>query len=131
MEGNVMKKIMICLFALCMLTGCSTRIMDLTVASTNNIDLNKNQYRIGEKVEDIDKKSIIVFIPTGIPSIEEAISKAIEIDKCAVGLSDLAVYRESWWIPYIYGKMGYRVKGKLIYDTSLKDCKNILGSRLV
>lgn len=61
--------------------SCTTRVADLTVASTKNMDLKHTAgytttYNVRSKGED--KKHIIVFFPTGIPDMKEAIDNAIE-----------------------------------------------------
>ena len=118
-----MKKVILSIMALVVLSGCSSKIVELKIASTNDIDLNKNKYEIGQEVEASDKNGWLLFIPTGVSSIEGAMSRAIAKNSCAVGLSDLTIYNQNFsLIPYLYGISGYKVKGNLILDTSLPDC---------
>lgn len=74
-------------------TGCAQRIADLTLASTKNINLNAGNFAEGNRVIGEDSKPIILF-PLGIPSIKEATDRAIEQDRCAVGLTDVSADSE-------------------------------------
>ncbi len=100
------------------MNGCVTRIADLTVGSTKNIDIKKSLHRADESTRNtgIDKKHIIIFIPTGAPNIKEAMDEAIEKSKGAVGLSNVTVKYGWWYIPYIYGQFWYEVEGSPVFE---------------
>jgi len=104
------------------LTGCSQRIADLTVASTKNFNLNSGQLVKGKRVTGVDTKAVILF-PLGVPSVKEAADNAIEQDTCAVGLSDVAV--DSEFFAFLVGYMKYKVEGDLILDKSRPGCSRI------
>jgi len=93
---------------------------DFTIISTKNIEYAKmSDYKRGEnRVEGIDKKHIILFIPTGIPNMKEAIDKAIESAPGGVALVDGVVYHTSWWIPYIYGQTYFTVEGTPLINSA-------------
>lgn len=94
------------------LSSCTQRISDLTVISSKNIDIENKTFKIlDERVTGEDKKHIIVFIPTGQPSMKEAIDRAIESQKGGVALSDASIEIKWWWIPYIYGQNTIKVEG--------------------
>ena len=93
--------------------GCSSRVGDFTVISTKNTELGQKYARTaldGSKAVGIDSKPIIVIIPFGTPNIKEAVDKALEKAGAQV-LTDVVVYYDYYYIPYIYGEMKYRVEG--------------------
>ncbi|MDA3833194.1 MAG: hypothetical protein PF495_07330 [Spirochaetales bacterium] len=101
-----------------MSTGCTTRLVDFTVISTKNIDWsNAEKYkRTGNRIEGKDTAHIIIFIPTGIPNIKEAIDRAIEGVPGGVALVDGVLSQNSWYIPYIYGQNSIIVEGSVLFD---------------
>lgn len=62
----------------------------------------------------------MILFPTGIPNMKTAIDKAIEKDKCAVGLSDLVISQLNH--SFIIGSIGIRAEGNLIIDASQPGC---------
>src|SRR3989338_1767833 len=118
-----MKKglILIVLFLSFQLAGCTTRLVDFTMISTKNIDLSRgaNFERGKARVEGKDTASIIIIIPTGVPSMKEAIDRAIESVPGAVALVDGVVTESSFWIPYIYGETTFIVEGTPLIDPAL------------
>lgn len=103
-----------------MLCGCSTRLVDYTIISTKNIDLTRAAaFRRGDdRVAGRDQASIIIFIPTGVPDIKEAIDRAIESVPGAVALVDGVVRYQFFYIPYIFGKESYVVEGTPLIDSA-------------
>ena len=94
-------------------SGCSERIGDFTIISTKNAELGQKYVRTtldGTKAIGIDSKPIIVVIPMGNPNIKEAVDKALEKNGAQV-LTDVVIYYDYFYIPYIYGEMKYRVEG--------------------
>lgn len=114
-----MKKIFIISFMLLAITGCSTRIADLTVASTKNFNLNSGNLDIGSRVTGSSTIPVILF-PLGQPNLKEAIDNAVEKDRCAVGLSNVVIYYNE--AVFIFGTISLSVKGNLILDNSLPSC---------
>lgn len=106
------------LAALLLCGGCVSRIADLTLCSTKNIDVKKSLHRVDETVRNTgrDKKHIILFIPTGSPNVKEAADEAIEKSPGAVGLSDATIKYGWWWIPYVYGQFWYEVEGNPVFE---------------
>ena len=94
---------------------------DMTVASTKNYNLNSNQFVKGERVTGEDKVPVVLF-PLGIPNFKTAVDRAIEKDRCAVGLSDVVVTQLNH--SFLFGKIGLRVEGNLVIDRSLPGCEN-------
>jgi hypothetical protein len=96
------------------LSGCSTRIGDFTILSTKNVDIS----RLGEydvvpsraKGEDLKAFSV--------PSMEEAVDKAIESVDGGVGMTDVTVELVQGFF-----QAGYRIEGNVIVDPSRKKAK--------
>jgi hypothetical protein len=103
------------------LAGCTTRLVDFTVISTKNIEWNRaNEYRrLSDRVEGEDLVHWIIIIPTGVPSLEEAVDEAIESVPGAVALLDGVLLSKFWWIPYVYGQQSYIVEGTPLVDPQL------------
>jgi hypothetical protein len=109
--------------ALALLSGCTTRITDFTVISTKNVDISTigHSKRGTNRIEGRDTAHTIIFVPTGIPNLKEAIDRAIENVPGAVALVDGVVYHEYFYIPCIYGRASYVVEGTpLITDESAR-----------
>lgn len=99
-----------------LLAGCTTRLGDFTVVSSKNMDIGKTHQVKGSRVIGIDKKHIVIVIPTGIPNMKEAVDEAIEKTPGAVGLSDVTIKQCWWYIPYIYGQQWWEVEGNPIVE---------------
>ncbi len=109
------------MFLLCtvLLSGCITRIGDMTVASTKNMDIKSAHYRVDthQRVMGRDTVHIVSFVPTALfPNLKEAMDNAIEQAPGAVALSDMTIKRGWWWIPMIYGRDYIEVEGNPVYE---------------
>jgi hypothetical protein len=100
------------------ISACTHRIGDFTVGSTKNIDLKGTLHRVDEteRLVGKDMKPTILFIPTGIPNMKEAMDRAIEQRVGAVALSNVTVEQEAWVIPFIYGETSFVVEGNPVYE---------------
>lgn len=107
------------IFGAVIASGCTVRVADMTVGSTKNYNLNSAQFVKGPRVVGEDKYAVILF-PTGIPNMKTAIDKAIEKDRCAVGLSDMVISQLNH--SFIVGTIGIRAEGNLIIDASQPGC---------
>ncbi|GEA02564.1 hypothetical protein KUL17_14610 [Alteromonas sp. KUL17] len=105
-------------------SGCAQRVADFTLASTKNIDINKGDFVKGPRVKGEDSKPVIIF-PLGIPNVKEAADKAIESDKCAVGLTDVTA--DSVVFSFLIGYIAYEVEGDLVIDKNISGCENWQG----
>ena len=101
-------------------SGCAVRIADLTVASTKNYNLNSNQFVKGERVRADGSVPVILF-PLGIPDMKTAMDKAIEKNNCSVALTDVVITSLNY--AFLVGKIGYRVEGTQVIDTSQPHCR--------
>lgn len=107
------------IFTTLLMSGCAQRLADFTLASTKNINLNGNTLVTGRRVIGEDMRPLII-LPLGVPNIKEAADEAIEVDKCAVGLTDVTVDSEFFY--FLIGYVKYRVEGDLVIDKSLPGC---------
>ena len=108
--------LVLCVIAL---SGCTLRMADMTVASTKNYNINASYFEKGKRVIGEDTYPVSLF-PLGIPNVKEAIDRAIEQDRCAVGLSDVVISQLNH--AFLIGQIGYRVEGNLIIDPTQPGC---------
>lgn len=100
-----------------LLSGCTVRHGDFTVlsnklVSTKEFDLSKADRVKG--VTGADVAHIIFFIPTkGDVSLKGALDDAFRKGNGDV-MTDAVVYYWFWWIPYIYGQVGWEVTGDVV-----------------
>lgn len=115
-----MKKIIIAVIAIFSISSCTHRLTDFTIISTKNIDLSRSGTfkRAGSRITGKDVAHIVLFIPTGIPNLKEAIDRAIESSRGAVALVDGVVYSKSWFA-FLYGQSMYIVEGTPLLDPSI------------
>lgn len=100
--------------------SCSHRLTDFTVISTKNVPIGKGYTSIKkaeQKVQGVDKKHMVLFIPFGYPNMKEAIDKAIESYDGAIGLVD-GVVKSRYWTCLFYGQNSYIVEGTPIYEST-------------
>lgn len=116
-----MKKILMVTFGVLLLAGCTVRVADLTMASTKNYNFNGGPFMKGKRVTAEDSYPVFLF-PAGIPNVKTAMDRAIESNKCAVGLADVVVTRLNH--AFIFGRVGVQTEGNLIIDRSLPGCEN-------
>ena len=122
MNQKKMCLILVVAGVMCLLSsGCAQRYIDFTIISTKNIDLSQaaSFKRAANREVGVDTKHIIVIIPTGVPSMKEAVDRAIEKVPGAVALVDGVISRKWFYIPYIYGQESYIVEGTPLIDTSM------------
>ena len=103
-----------------LLAGCTTRIVDFTLLSTKNVDLQNAQHfqRGMSRAHGESIAHIIVFVPTAIPNLKEAVDKAIESIPGCVALVDGVVYQRTV-MAIVYGQNGFIVEGTPLIDTTL------------
>ena len=99
------------LVILLVVVSCTTRYGALTVATTKNIDINMAEFeKVGDAVTGKNTKPIIIIIPTGTPSIEDAIDDALAKGGGDI-MQNVVIYYKWFYIPYIYGEYSFVVKG--------------------
>lgn len=116
-----MKKLLLIALGAAMLSGCTTRLTDMTVASTHNYNLNGEKFVQGSRVTGEDTVSVML-LPIGLPNVKTAIDRAIAKNRCAVALSDVVISQLNH--AFIFGHFGYRVEGTAIIDQGQPGCEN-------
>ena len=99
-------------------SGCSTRMIDFTVISSKNMQLQIPQEARGERVEGRDEVWMLLSIPLGRPEIKEAVDQALE--NAGPGYDALidGVLYQTVKFYGIVSKIGFKVEGTPI-NTSL------------
>ncbi|MBO3274084.1 hypothetical protein [Pseudomonas schmalbachii] len=110
------------LIAAASISGCSTRVADLTVASSKNFNMHSSGLETGRRVVGSNSVPVILF-PLGQPNLKEAIDRAVEKDKCAVGLSDVVIYQEVFSV--LVGYVAVNVEGNLVIDHEQPGCGGV------
>lgn len=117
-EQRVMNRFVCCFCALMVILilagGCSIRHGDFTVISNKMVrlsDFNLGEAETNKDITGEDIQHIIIFIPTsGPPTLEGAMDDALRKGNGDV-MTDAVVEWWTWYIPYIYGQTGWRVRG--------------------
>jgi hypothetical protein len=106
----------IALVALCS-GACVTRQGDFTILSSKLVRLSDFDLSGAERVKNVegrDVSHIIILFPTKAnPSLEDALNDALEKGGGDV-MTDATVHSWSWYIPYIYGQAGWKVRGDVV-----------------
>ncbi len=94
-------------------TGCAVRQADLTVMTTRNVKLNGTNLNdiSAQRVEGKDSKFVFLFIPFGLPHIEDAVDDALDKGNGNLML-DAVIYTKGWW--FLVGQNIITVKGTVV-----------------
>jgi len=103
--------LLLCVFS----AGCTTNLGDFTVLTSKNVNLSdfstSQAEESSEKVVGKHEVHIICFVPTGQPSLKEALDRALE-SKNAYMLTNARIENFFFYIPYIYGQARFTVEGR-------------------
>lgn len=103
------------ILSLTLMAGCSTRVADLTLVSTKNIDLSKAtlDIRKGRRVKGEDCTiALLGLIPLGIPNLENAMDDALEKGRGNV-MVDQVTYRSGVYF-VLASRSCVRVEGTVL-----------------
>lgn len=104
----MMKKNLLPLLLL-IFSGCATQVGDFSIISTKTIDMDGEYELVGRDVKGTDMRPIILYFPSGTPTIEGAINNAlVSVDGDI--MTDATVTFNLWWLVY-YGEQRYIVVG--------------------
>ncbi|MGZ8137313.1 MAG: hypothetical protein ACXW1W_11820 [Methylococcaceae bacterium] len=84
-----------------LLNGCSARVADLTFVSTQNIDLSNTQLDItkGQRhVGEVCNFFLLNAIPFGLPTLEEAVDKALRAGQGNIMVDEVTTFSDVWVI---------------------------------
>jgi len=107
-----MKKLVLILASI-LLPACTVTHGTFTVMSNKIVDVNNFELGKASRIKNVqgdDTQHIIIFIPTGIPTITNALNDVFEKTDSDV-MTDVTVKSWYWYIPYIYGNSGWEVTG--------------------
>ena len=105
------------LVASLLLSGCTVRHGDFTVLSSKLVNIKELDLSKADRTKGVtgtDVAHIIVFIPTKQQvTLKEALDDALRKGNGDV-MTDAVIYYWSWYIPYIYGQVGWEVTGDVV-----------------
>lgn len=115
-----MKKLTLAIL-LPLLASCSVNHGDFTVLSnklvdTKNFHLDKSS--VQKNVTGKDVGHIIVFVPTKMNVTPSEAMNDVFRNTDADVLTDVTLKSWGWYIPYIYGEMGWSVEGDAVKTRS-------------
>lgn len=106
--------------------GCAVRQADLTIVSTRNVDLMAvHEARKAQNpivVTGYDVRHWVLFFPVTSPAnLEDAIDDTMDRGNGDC-MMDAVIYSYNWYIPFIYGQTGWKVKGRVLttYGTKVE-----------
>lgn len=116
-KGLCMVAVVGCVLGQLAMVGCSQRILDFTVVSSKNTEMQVPTAAKGDRVEGADTVPIILF-PLGTPSLKEAIDRAIE----SAGPEYDALIDGVLWYKFFYFLFGiaeYKVEGTPVISSQI------------
>ncbi len=104
----------IIIIGLMMLSGCVTRIADLTLVSTKNIDLSDTQLdvRTGQRQTGEDCRLSLLGITFGLPNLKEAVDEALEKGRGNIMVDQVTELKVTWIV--LGHIMCYQVEGTVL-----------------
>lgn len=110
-----MKKYIIALLMIFMLSACTTRISGITLISDKNIQ-SKNVIRVSQlsktkNVVGTSNKFLFLFIPFGTPTLQEALDDALTKANGDL-MIDASLYYTWWW--FLIGQQKFELKGTVV-----------------
>jgi hypothetical protein len=102
-------------FACTLLSGCTTRIGDLTFVSTRNIDLSHVtlDVRQGKRVKGNDCKfALLGLIPLGFPTLQSAVDDALDKGQGNVMIDEVTYISNYWFV--LVSQQCIRVEGTVL-----------------
>lgn len=104
----------LCLLSLLLTAGCAVRQADMTLVSTRNVKLDKMDIDSLPQTREVvgkDSRFIFLFLPLGLPHLENAIDDAL--DKANGDLmTDAVLFSKGWW--FLIGQNILEVKGTVV-----------------
>lgn len=109
--SRLVRTIAICTLPLA--TSCSLRLADFNAISTRNVNLDQIDLDSvsGKRVVGTSTRFIFLFIPFGLPTLEEAVDDALDSGGGDL-MTDTAVYSTGWW--FLVGTTSIEVRGSVV-----------------
>lgn len=110
MKRTLVGQITLVMMLMILASGCSRRMMDYTIISSKNMQLQIPSDAMGPRVEGRDEVWVVI-VPFGTPNIKEAVDRAIESAGPGYdALIDGVLYQTmSYYV--LASKIGFRVEG--------------------
>ncbi len=117
-KNTVMLMLLVGIFLFVSMSGCSQHVGNFSglAAGTYRPENINNSNLVGKDITGKACKSIILFIPTGYPKLDEAVSQATAKNNGDFMMNS-RVYLDHWYIPLIYGETCWKVEGD-VYKTN-------------
>ncbi len=96
--------------------GCSVHHGDFTVLSDVLVDLSRADLSSPDRARGVvgeDVTDIVLFVPRSTPSLEGAIRDALRKGGGDL-MTDVTVTSHGWYLPLIWGRVGWRVEGDVV-----------------
>ena len=96
--------------------GCFVRHGDFTVLSNKLVDLREFEVDKADRIKGAtgkDTAHIIILFPTKNVTLEGALDDVFSQTGGDV-MTDAVIKSKYWWIPYIYGQLGWTVEGDVL-----------------
>jgi len=104
--------LLVLLIVLFLGSGCSTRVADLTLVSTKNIDLSNTTIDLKKGKRTKGEDCVFVFLfPFGLPNLEEAIDDALEKAHGNVMVDQVSYYKNK---SFLIGQSCIEVEGTVL-----------------
>jgi len=117
LSAHVVVKLFIMVVFVFAVSGCTIRQGDFTVASNKIVRLSEFELEKADRVKGVEGKDVthilVAFPLGGPPTIGGAMDEAMEKGGGDV-MTDLVIKSWGWYIPYIYGQVGWSVKGDVV-----------------
>ncbi len=100
---------------LLLLFNCKTFYGSYAVASSKDVDFSKNFEKVKDEAKGSNEIPIYFMFPVGTLSETENINTCLEralTESEADFLKNVEIYAESFYIPFVYGKVTTTVKGE-------------------
>lgn len=124
--------IVMAVLSILLLDSCTHRLTDFTVISTKNVPIgdgaHANFKKGNRRVSGKDTSHMILFFPTGMPNMKDAIDRAIEQTPGAIGLVD-GVVKSSSWYALLYGQNSYIVEGTPLFVSDFEEDDGAVGKK--
>lgn len=104
-------------------TGCVQRMGELTLASTQPVQLDGvdlDSLPVQRHVTGRSKRFILFVLPLGIPRLQEAMDDALARADGDV-LTDVSIRRTAWW--FLVGEVGWEVTGNVVKTRNRSDAR--------
>ena len=94
--------------------GCRTRVGDLTVVTTRNVNLDSVDLDTKPTLRNVEGRDTVfmfLFIPFGFPHLEDAVDDALDKGNGDV-MTDVSIHQGGWW--FLVGESYIAVQGDVV-----------------